>query len=298
MLLSLTGKSLKNYINKLVMKNKIKSMLMVLGIISLLVTTSCSRIDAGHVGMKVSYFGDDKGVNDIVYVTGWTFYNPLTSTVIEWPTFVRHVEYTGEHGFVVNSKDGSEFAVNPIINYSIVPDKAPDIYRKYRKDLEDLEIAFLKTTVQDVFRVAANEFNADSLISNRQSFETLVMKDLHNRLTSEGFMVQQLTSNLVYPESFKNAINAKNNAVQKALMAENRVKQAEAEAKIKVANAKGDADATLTRARAEAEANKLKQATLTPMLLQQQWIDAWKFGGSKVPTYMANGGEKFMMNIK
>jgi regulator of protease activity HflC (stomatin/prohibitin superfamily) len=257
------------------MKNKIKSVLMVLGAISLLSLVSCSRIDAGHVGMKVSYFGDDKGVNDIVYVTGWTFYNPLTSTVIEWPTFVRHVEYTGEHGFVVNSKDGSEFAVNPIINYSIVPDKAPDIYRKYRKDLEDLEIAFLKTTVQDVFRVAANEFNADSLISNRQRFETLVMKDLHSRLTSEGFMVQQLTSNLVYPESFKNAINAKNNAVQQALQAENQVKTAEAQAKIKVAQADGEAQAMLTTARAEAEANRLRQTTLTENLLQQQFINKW-----------------------
>ena len=106
------------------------------------------------------------------------------------------------------------------------------------------------------------------------------------------------TTNLEYPTSFKNAINAKNNAVQKALMAENKVKQAEAEAKIKVAEAQGDAESTLTRARAEAEANKLKQATLTPMLLQQQWIDAWRKGGAQVPTYMAGGGEKFMMNIK
>ena len=81
-------------------------------------------------------------------------------------------------------------------------------------------------------------------------------------------------------------------------MAENKVKQAEAEAKIQVAEATGDAEATLTRARAEAEANRLKQATLTPMLLQQQWIDAWRKGGSQVPTYMAGGGEKFMMNIK
>ena len=264
------------------MKNKIKSVLMVLGAISLLSLGSCSRIDAGHVGMKVSYFGDDKGVNDIVYVTGWTFYNPLTSTVIEWPTFVRHVEYTGEHGFVVNSKDGSEFAVNPIINYNIVSDKAPDIYRKYRKDLEDLEVAFLKTTVQDVFRVAANEFNADSLISNRQKFESLVMKDLHNRLTAEGFFVQQLTSNLVYPESFKNAINAKNNAVQQALQAENQVKTAEAQAKIQVAQADGEAQAMLTTARAEAEANRLRQATLTENLLQQQFINKWD---GALPTY-------------
>jgi regulator of protease activity HflC (stomatin/prohibitin superfamily) len=101
------------------------------------------------------------------------------------------------------------------------------------------------------------------------------MKDLHNRLTAEGFIVQQLTSNLVYPESFKNAINAKNNAVQQALQAENQVKTAEAQAKIKVAQADGEAQAMLTTARAEAEANRLRQATLTENLLQQQFINKW-----------------------
>jgi hypothetical protein len=31
----------------------------------------------------------------------------------------------------------------------------------------------------------------------------------------------------------------------------------------------------LTRARAEAEANRLRQATLTPLLLQQQFVEKW-----------------------
>jgi len=38
----------------------------------------------------------------------------------------------------------------------------------------------------------------------------------------------------------------------------------------------------LTQARAEAEANKLKQATLTSLLLQQLWIEKWD---GKLPVY-------------
>jgi regulator of protease activity HflC (stomatin/prohibitin superfamily) len=101
-------------------------------------------------------------------------------------------------------------------------------------------------------------------------------------LNSEGFLIQQFTSNLVYPETFVQAINAKNNAVQQALKAENDVRTAEANAKIKVATAQGDADAMITRAKAEAESNRLKQVTLTPMLLQQQWIEKWD---GKLPVY-------------
>ena len=65
-------------------------------------------------------------------------------------------------------------------------------------------------------------------------------------------------------------------------MAENKVKQAEAEAKIKVATAEGNAQAMLTTAKAEAEANKMKQATLTSLLLQQLWIEKWD---GKLPVY-------------
>jgi regulator of protease activity HflC (stomatin/prohibitin superfamily) len=122
---------------------------------------------------------------------------------------------------------------------------------------------------------------------------------LEEQLVKEGFTIQQFTSNLVYPETFKNAINAKNNSVQLALKAENDVKTAEAEAKIKVAQAEGDAKSMLTRAKAEAESYKLKQTTLTDLLIQQQWIEAWKHGGSQVPTYIGGeGGQRFMLNLK
>jgi len=35
---------------------------------------------------------------------------------------------------------------------------------------------------------------------------------LESQLLKEGFVINQFTSNLVYPDSFKKAINAKNNA--------------------------------------------------------------------------------------
>ena len=38
----------------------------------------------------------------------------------------------------------------------------------------------------------------------------------------------------------------------------------------------------ITRAKAEAEANRLKQQTLTSMLLDQQWIEKWD---GKLPVY-------------
>ena len=260
---------------------KIKKMIKVIGgviatiVVSIFLLASCERIDAGHVGVKVNLYGDDKGVSNVTEVTGVVFYNPITHNIYEFPTFIQHKEYTGDNSFIVNSKDGSEFHVSPIINYSVQREKVPAIFSKYRRSLDQIEEGFLKTAVFDAFRLATNKYTADQLISNRAQFEVEVRRLLEGQLLREGFVVNQFTSNLIYPDSFKNAINAKNNAVQAALMAENKVKQAEAEAKIKVATAEGNAQALLTQSKAEAEANRMKQATLTPLLIQQQYIDKW-----------------------
>lgn len=271
--------------------------LVVLGlIVAILVgVSSCERIDAGHVGVKVNMYGSGKGVNDVTEVTGWVFYNPISTKIYEFPTFIQHKEYTGDNSFIVNSKDGSEFSVSPIMNYSVQREKVPAIFAKYRRSLEEIEEGFLKTAVYDAFRLATNKYTADGLIGNREVFEQEVRKLLEAQLLKEGFIINQFTSNLVYPDSFKKAINAKNNAVQAALMAENKVKQAEAEAKIKIATANGNAEAMLANARAEAESNRLRQQTLTPMLIQQQWIEKWN---GDVPTTTLGSGTNVMYGLK
>jgi regulator of protease activity HflC (stomatin/prohibitin superfamily) len=271
--------------NKQLKQNKmIKSILG--GVIALVLLVflmaSCERIDAGHVGVKVNQYGDNKGVDDVVAVTGVVLYNPITTRIYEFPTFIQHKEYKGENSFIVNSKDGSEFNVSPIMNYSVQRDKVPAIFSKYRRPLEDIEEGFLKTAVYDAFRLATNKYTADELISNRAIFEIEVRRLLDGQLLKEGFTIIQFTSNLIYPETFKRSIEAKNNAVQAALRAENEVKTAEAQAKIKVATAEGNAQAMLTSAKAEAESNRMKQQTLTPLLLQLEYINKWD---GKLPVY-------------
>jgi regulator of protease activity HflC (stomatin/prohibitin superfamily) len=271
--------------------------LVVLGLVVLLVVGvfSCERIDAGHVGVKVNLYGSGKGVSDITECTGLVFYNPMSTKIYEFPTFIQHKEYKEENSFIVNSKDGSEFSVSPIMNYSVQREKVPAIFAKYRRSLPEIEEGFLKTAVYDAFRLAANKYTADGLISNREIFEIEVRRILIAQLQKEGFILNQFTSNLIYPDSFKKAINAKNNAVQAALMAENKVKQAEAEAKIKVATANGNAEALLANARAEAESNRLRQQTLTPMLIQQQWIEKWR---GNVPTTQLGSNTSVMYGLK
>jgi len=273
--------------------NKMKSV--IFGIATMItmssIFTSCERIDAGHVGVKVNLYGNGKGVDDVTECAGLVFYNPLSTRIYEFPYFVQHKEYIKtedmDNSFVVNSKDGSEFHVAPMINYTVQRDKIPYVFAKYRRTLPEIEDGFIKTAIYDAFRMTANAYTAEELVSNRQEFENRVKRTMDSAVLKEGFVVSQITSNLGYPASFKNAIINKNNAVQAALMAENQVKTAEAQAKIKIATAQGQSEAMLIEVRAKAEANKLEQASLTPMLLQKQWIEKWD--GALPTTQLANG---------
>ena len=73
-----------------------------------------------------------------------------------------------------------------------------------------------------------------------------------------------MTPGIGYPQSYDDAINAKNKAIQDKLKVEN-----------EVAVAKAEAEKTLVKAKAEAEANKLREQALTPAILEKMWIEKW-----------------------
>lgn len=226
------------------------------------------RVDAGHEGILVNLYGDDKGVGDVSMCTGAVWYNPFTQSVYEYPTFVQTVDY---EPFTINAKDGSEFTVDPTISLKIMNGKSPAVFKKYRKELNDVIHGTLYNYVKDAFRIQLNNFSTDYIVSNRDSIENAIERHLSTALTRENFQLEQLTSGLKYPQTIVNAVNQKNRAVQEAQTALNEVAIAEANAK-----------KLLVAAQAEAEANRLKQQALTPQILEKMWIEKWD---GKLPVY-------------
>ncbi|QEL01610.1 hypothetical protein FKG96_12590 [Olivibacter sp. LS-1] len=222
---------------------------------------SCTRIDAGHEGILVKQYGSSKGVQDVSLVTGRVWYNPFTEDVYQFPTFVQTVDY---ELFTVNAKDGSVFKVDPTLSFKVQNGKSPEIFRKYRKDIEEITKTTLYNYIRDAFRIEFNKYTTDSIISSREGFENAVQSNISTALEKEGFTLEQMTSGIQYPASITKAIDAKNEAVQKAAQATNQLRVAEANAKIKIVEAE-----------AEARANELRQRTLTPLLIQQQFIEKW-----------------------
>lgn len=262
------------------MKKTIKRIsVALLGFSAMLVMASCERIDAGHEGIRVNLYGDEKGVGDVALVTGRVFYNPLTTEIHEYPTYVQTVDY---EPFEINAKDGSKFTVDPTININPIGGKSPEIFKKYRKPLKEVITHVLKTHIANAYRIKLNAYTTDELVSKREEFEKATEDYLREILLKENFELGEMTSGLKYPDALVRSIDAKNQAVQEALRIENEVAAIEAEAKKKVAAAEGEAQALKIKGDAEAEYNRKISASLSGLIVQQEMIKKWD---GKLPTY-------------
>ena len=234
--------------------------------------SSCTRIDAACEGIKVNLYGSDKGVDDVVLVTGMVWFNPFTEEVYEYPTYVQMVDY---EPFEINAKDGSKFVVDPTININPIAGKAATIFKKYRKPLEEVIHDVLRTHIVNAYRIKLNTYTTDELVSKREEFERVTEDYLREVLAKENFELGEMTSGLKYPASLEQSITAKNQAVQEALRIENEVAAIEAEAKKTIAEAEGSAKALKIKADAEAYYNRTVSASLSNTLVQMKALDKW-----------------------
>ena len=263
-----------------------------IALFAVLVSMCCTVVDTSEVGIKFKKFSlTDQGKLDAVPVTGWVFYNPVSTSVYTYPVYVQRVDYDP---FKVTTKDAAVFSMDPLLAFRINRDMAVDVFAKYRKPLEDIEQGYMRTVIYDAYRIVANRYTSDELMASRAQFEAEVRQMLETSLNNEGFEVEEFTSQITPPVSLSQAIEAKNQAIQEALKAENLVKQAEANAKIAIAQAEGEAKALRIKADGEAYYNRTVAASLNALLVQQDAIQKWD---GKMPTYV--GGQNIpLINLK
>lgn len=264
----------------------------VIGLVVLIILTNCvTVVDSACIGIKFHKWDSNNNVKGTVTETckGWVFYNPISTDIFTYPIFIQRKNY---EAFNVNAKDASVFSMDPTIAYRIDPGKACDIFVKYRKGIQDLEAGYIRTCIYEAYRTCANKYTSDSLMSSRASFEADVRARLENSLMKEGFIVEEFTSQITPPKSLSDMIDSKNRAVQAALKAENEVKEAEATSKIAIAKAKGSAEATRIKADAEAYYNKTIAASLSPLIIQEDWIEKWD---GKLPETMTGSNGAMLM---
>ena len=255
----------------------------------------CTTVNPGYVGIKVNMYGGNRGVSDLPLVTGRIGYNPFTTRVLEWPTFVQTAQWTHDategrnrnDEITFNSKEGLIVSADVSLSYQLDPSKIPQFYVQFRTDhMDTFTHGFLRNVARDAFNEEAAMLTAEQLYSTaKEDYLKRVRGRINSQVEQYGVHIDQFgfIGAPRLPENVVAALNGKIQAIQDAQRAQNKLQQVVAEAQQKVANAKG-----------ESEANLVLTRSLTPelirwrtLMIQQEAVGKWD---GALPVYTASGG--------
>lgn len=245
--------------------------------------TGCAVIQPGHVGIVVNNFGSEKGVANYTAQTGVVLYNPITTTIFNYPTFVQTAIWTASvhegrsinEEITFNTKEGTSVSGDISLGYQLDREKAPSFYIKFRSD--DLSIfthGFLRNIARDAFNEIGSNYTLEEVYGlKKEEFLKAVKLRVNNEINQYGVVVIQFgfTGALRMDPGIMASLNKKLQAIQDAITSENQLRQSEADARKMVARAEG-----------EARANELLSRSITPVLVQwknleitSRAIDKW-----------------------
>lgn len=268
-----------------------------------LLLAACSKVPAGHVGVKVYLLGGDKGVSSEELAVG-RYWIGMNEELYLFPTFSQNAVWTLEEtnesptdqSFSFQTVEGMAVGADIGITYNIQPDKVTGIYEKYRKGVDEITDIYLRNMVRDALVKVASTQKIESVYgAGKATIIESVEKMVRDQVKGIGINVERIywIGNLRLPPQVTAAINAKIEATQKTQQRENEVAQSKAEADKAVEEARGQAESKLLVAKAEAEAIRLKGEAirLNPGVAELNAIDKWD---GKLPVYAGGGAVPFI----
>jgi regulator of protease activity HflC (stomatin/prohibitin superfamily) len=262
----------------------------------LLTVAACSKVPAGHVGIKVYLLGGSKGVDHEELGVGryWVGFN---EELYLFPTFMQNYEWTADsregsatdESISFQTVDGMVANADVGISYSIDPAKVSTIYQTYRRGVEEITDTFLRNMVRDSLVKQASSKPIEYIYgAGKAEMMSKVQQEVANTVKERGIIINQIywIGEIRVPDVVKTAIDAKIEATQKAQQRANEVATAKAEADKKIEEARGQAESILKVAEAQAKANKLVASSLTSELVQYFGLEKWD---GKLPMYTGGG---------
>lgn len=195
---------------------------------------------------------------------------------------------------VILSKENGEWTIDPSFTFSVDRSQAPFVCWKYNSYIAAGQDKFLENIGEHILTPVVNNVFVEFIGLNRDTFmmseKITVAKAIEDSVAvafkRHGFILTNFVTGITPPKSILETNRAKNEALQAVYKAKADTENANAQAQVKVATARADAEAMLVTARAHAEATRLQQQVLTPLMIQQMWIEKWN---GALPTYSGEG---------
>jgi regulator of protease activity HflC (stomatin/prohibitin superfamily) len=191
-------------------------------------------------------------------------------------------QFASEDSIQVRTKDGQQVYIDASVIYAIDPLKATDLYRTWRFSYED---GLVRPQTRGIIRDVASQYGVEEIVSSKRTeMQLAITTDLETIFAANNLVLRDFVlRNIRFSDEYALAVEQKQIAEQQAQQAkfvvESKKQEAEqarqiaqGQADAAVIAAKGEADARLIQAEAEAKANQLLSQSLTPTLLQYQYI--------------------------
>jgi regulator of protease activity HflC (stomatin/prohibitin superfamily) len=243
-------------------------------LVLIFIVNPCVIVSPGHRGVIVNL----GAVSDRVLDAGVHFRMPLVQSVIEIDTRVLKEETKAEAA----SKDLQNISTVIAVNYHLKPDMVNDLYKTIGLNYESV---IIDPAIQEVLKGVTAKYTAAELITLREQVSHSIKAALEARLEKYHIVIDDFSiKDFQFSATFAKAIESKQEAEQLALKAERDLQRIKIEAEQQIATA-----------RAEAETLRLKNVSVSPLMIQLNAIDKWD---GKLPQYMLGGNSVPFINIK
>lgn len=219
-----------------------------------------------EVAIVYNFSGTISGKKDPGIVTTWPWQHVKKENV-----GILHDEWDFGQGNYAVSLDQQRISALLAVNYQIESKNVVDLYKRVGSAWKTI---IIDSRVPQVFKEVTSKYPTAEITANREQLRI----DTKARLTEELspydiHVVDVFVKNLGFSEEYTKSIEAKQKQVQDALRQEAKIRESKAIANQKVETALGEAKANVARARGDATANRLRQQSLTPLLVQLRAIE-------------------------
>jgi regulator of protease activity HflC (stomatin/prohibitin superfamily) len=266
----------------------------IIGIIILLfvVSASVNIVDAGYRGVLLHFGAVDTAV---ALDEGIHFVVPFRDDVLQMEVRTKKIVENA----VSASADLQDVTTQVALNYRIDPDNAQVVYQQLGFDYGNRVIA---PAIQESVKQVTARFNAEELITKRETVKNQIEEQIKARLAPYNILVDTISiTEFQFSEQFRIAVEAKVEAQQRALQAQNDLRRIEIEAQQNEAKAVGEQKANIARAEGVRQSNVLQaegesqainiideQLRSSPTYLE--WLKTQRWDG-KLPLVTGGGSE-------
>lgn len=244
-------------------------------------------IDSTEIGIVRTFGRIDREIT-----SGLNIVNPICDTVTNYDLRV-HVR---EEAFASYTKDAQPLTASIEYQYQLVPSDVMSVAKEYGS-YEILETK-LANVVQEKAKIVFAKYSAMTLLENRSTLSAEVAIEVEKL---EELYHIEFTSIVVkdvdFSDAFEASVEAKMQAEQDALKAEQEKKTAVIQAEQAKEVAAIQAEAAVAQAQGEAEAMRITREALQNMpdaYIQQMWIERWD---GKLPSVQTgDGGAAVVVN--